>query len=72
MKFINLSYFLLFVFLFFLFQNNQKSDKPNVIFILTDDLGFADLGSYGSTMIKTPNLDLMASQGAKLNSYYST
>ena len=72
MKFINLNYFFLFVLLFFSCKNNQNSENPNVIFILTDDLGFADLSSYGSTMIKTPNLDLMASQGALLNSYYST
>ena len=49
-----------------------KSKTPNVIFILTDDMGFSDLGSYGSKMINTPNLDLLASEGALLNSYYSS
>ena len=53
-------------------QNKDMVETPNVIFILADDLGFADLSSYGSKMINTPNLDLMASQGALLNSYYST
>ena len=48
------------------------SKTPNVIFILTDDMGFSDLGSYGSKMINTPNLDLLASEGALLNSYYSS
>ena len=48
------------------------SKIPNVIFILTDDMGFSDLGSYGSKMINTPNLDLLASEGALLNSYYSS
>ena len=48
------------------------SKPPNVIFILTDDMGFSDLGSYGSKMINTPNLDLLASEGALLNSYYSS
>ena len=71
MKFINWNYFFIVVLLFFSCKNNQNSENPNVIFILTDDLGFA-FDSYGSTMIKTPNLDLMASQGALLNSYYST
>jgi len=47
-------------------------ETPNIVFILTDDLGFQDLSSYGSPMIKTPNLDLLAKQGALLNSYYST
>ena len=50
----------------------QISKTPNVIFILTDDMGFSDLGSYGSKMINTPNLDLLASEGALLNSYYSS
>ena len=61
--------------LFLLIISCHKTDKnttPNVIFILTDDLGFADLSSYGSEIINTPNLDLMASQGALLSSYYAT
>ncbi|MBT4959925.1 MAG: sulfatase-like hydrolase/transferase, partial [Flavobacteriaceae bacterium] len=53
-------------------QTKDVVQSPNVIFVLADDLGFADLSSYGSQMIKTPNLDLMATQGALLNSYYST
>ena len=48
----------------------QKS--PNIIFILTDDLGFEDLSSYGSKLINTPYLDKLANEGALLNSYYST
>ena len=51
----------------------KNSDiKPNIVFILTDDLGYADLSSYGSEFINTPNLDDMASDGAKLTSYYSS
>jgi hypothetical protein len=63
------------ILLFLLIVSCHKTDKnttPNVIFILTDDLGFADLSSYGSKIIDTPNLDLMASQGALLSSYYAT
>ena len=74
MKFINVNFILVFI-AFILFsscQSKDRTDSPNVIFVLTDDLGFADLSSYGSKMIETPNLDLMASQGALLNSYYST
>ena len=51
----------------------KNSDiKPNIVFILTDDLGYADLSSYGSEFINTPHLDDMASDGAKLTSYYSS
>ena len=62
------------VILIFLNSCDQKTaiETPNIIFVLTDDLGFQDLSSYGSPMIKTPNLDLLAKQGALLNSYYST
>ena len=40
--------------------------RPNVILIMTDDMGYADLGSYGATDIKTPNLDRLARDGARL------
>ena len=45
---------------------------PNVIFILTDDQGYGDLGIYGSNDIKTPNLDKLAIEGAYFTSYYAT
>jgi uncharacterized sulfatase len=47
-------------------------EKPNFIVIMADDLGYGDLGIYGSNLIKTPNLDRMAQQGALLNSFYSS
>jgi arylsulfatase A-like enzyme len=45
--------------------------KPNIIFILTDDLGFNQLGCYGSTPIKTPNLDRLASRGIRFTQAYA-
>ena len=51
---------------------NNSDIKPNIVFILTDDLGYADLSSYGSEFINTPHLDDMALDGAKLTSYYSS
>ena len=45
--------------------------KPNIIFILSDDVAQGDLGCYGQKLIKTPNLDRMAAEGMKLTSFYA-
>jgi len=45
--------------------------KPNVVFMMTDDLGYGDLGCQGHPRIKTPRLDQMASEGVRLTSFYS-
>lgn len=45
---------------------------PNVILILADDLGYGELGSYGQTKIKTPQLDKMADQGMRFTQFYSS
>lgn len=50
----------------------QESRRPNFIVIMADDLGYGDLGIYGSQLIDTPNLDRMALQGARLDSFYSS
>ena len=41
----------------------EQPDKPNIIFILADDLGYGDLGCYGAEKINTPNIDRLAEQG---------
>ncbi len=43
---------------------------PNVVIILLDDLGYADMGCFGADKIKTPNMDRMASEGMKFTSFY--
>lgn len=47
------------------------AEKPNVIFILADDLGYRELGSYGQEKIKTPYLDALAAQGMRFTRTYS-
>jgi arylsulfatase A-like enzyme len=62
-----LSFFLIFS----LFEVVAQKSKPNIIFILADDLGFGDLGSYGSTKILTPNIDALAKAGTKFTNFYA-
>jgi arylsulfatase A len=45
--------------------------KPNIVFILADDLGYAELGCYGQKKIRTPNIDKLALQGMKFTQHYS-
>lgn len=47
------------------------ADKPNIVFILADDLGWSDLGCYGSTFHETPNLDKLAKQGMRFTDAYA-
>ena len=48
-----------------------ESRKPNIIFILADDLGYGDLSCFGQSTLKTPHLDRMASEGMKLTRHYA-
>ena len=47
------------------------SDRPNVLLILTDDLGWGDLGCFGSDDIRTPHIDDLASRGVRLTNWYA-
>ena len=49
----------------------KAKTKPNLIFIMADDLGYGDLGCFGQKLIKTPCLDQMAKEGMKFTRFYS-
>lgn len=51
-------------------ESTRASEKPNIVFILTDDQGYGDLGCYGSTTIDTPNIDNLRAGGMKFESFY--
>ena len=46
-------------------SHHQRTDKPNVIFIVADDLGYGDLGCYRAQGVSTPNVDKLAKEGAR-------
>ncbi len=55
----------------FVSRGRGRPDRPNLIFILADDLGWADLGCYGSTAIATPHLDRLAAEGIRFTDAYA-
>ena len=48
-----------------------KPDRPNVVLILMDDMGYGDIGPFGSKLNRTPHLDRLAAEGMKLTSFYA-
>jgi arylsulfatase A-like enzyme len=53
-------------------RDSEVARKPNIIFILTDDQGYGDLGCFGARDIATPNIDKLCAQGMKFTSFYVT
>lgn len=49
----------------------RSDDRPNIILILADDLGYADLGAYGNKVNRTPHLDRMAREGLRFTDFHS-
>ncbi len=48
-----------------------EARKPNIIFLLADDLGYGDIGAFGQKKIRTPNLDRLAAEGMRFTQHYS-
>ena len=63
--------FVLSVLLSSLWSCTHAAEKPNIILILADDLGYGDLGCYGATKVKTPNIDRLASEGRRFTDAHS-
>lgn len=53
-------------------QGEAPSDRPNIVLIYTDDVGYGDLGSYGATRVQTPSIDRLASEGLRLTRAHAT
>ena len=59
------------LFLLALAVSLRAAERPNVVFILADDLGYGELGCYGQRLIQTPNLDRMAAEGMRFTQFYA-
>jgi len=53
-------------------QQNTQKKLPNIVFIYADDLGYGDVGAYGATELKTPNMDALANGGIRFSNGYAT
>ncbi|MBN2271387.1 MAG: sulfatase-like hydrolase/transferase, partial [Sedimentisphaerales bacterium] len=52
-------------------SKSAKAKLPNIIYIMADDMGYADLGCYGQKRIKTPNIDKLAEEGTRFTQCYT-
>jgi arylsulfatase A-like enzyme len=50
---------------------SAPGERPNVVLIITDDVGYADFGSFGARDVRTPNIDRLAKQGVRLTDFYA-
>ena len=58
--------------IFLMSSSVLASDRPNIIVMVADDLGWADVGFHGNQIIETPSLDRIAAEGTQLNRFYTT
>ena len=61
---------IIFLLILFISCTKQVEQKPNIILIITDDQGYGDIGYNGNSHIKTPNLDLLATNSMRFNNFY--
>jgi len=66
-----MKYFFAIIFSFLFISTIAQDKKPNIIFILADDLGYGDIGCYGQQKIETPNIDKLAQKGMRFTQFYS-
>jgi arylsulfatase A len=52
-------------------QGSAGTGRPNVVLIITDDVGYGDIGSYGARDVRTPNIDRLAREGTRLTDFYA-
>jgi arylsulfatase A-like enzyme len=52
-------------------HQQKQNEKPNIIYIIADDLGYGDLGCYGQKLIKTPHIDRLSKEGIRFTQFYS-
>jgi arylsulfatase A-like enzyme len=52
-------------------QNNAAQQKPNIVLVIMDDVGYGDYGSYGATDVRTPNIDRLAADGVRFTDFYA-
>ena len=52
-------------------SQEENNPQPNIVLIITDDVGYGDIGSYGAPDIKTPNIDGLARDGVRLTDFYA-
>ncbi|KAL3865284.1 hypothetical protein ACJMK2_006897 [Sinanodonta woodiana] len=50
----------------------DNAPRPNIVFLIADDLGYGDIGCYGNTTLRTPNIDKLAKEGAKMTQHLTT
>ena len=71
MKFLSIIFFALLSASAHAQTNARSAQKPNVIYIYADDLGYGELGCYGQQKIKTPFLDQLAKEGMRFTQHYT-
>ncbi|MCK5371151.1 MAG: sulfatase-like hydrolase/transferase, partial [Cyclobacteriaceae bacterium] len=64
-------FIVLFLAVFSCSVEKKAAKKPNIIYILADDLGYGELGAYGQEKIETPNIDHLSETGMKFTQHYS-